>query len=161
MNDSQDRLTRMIAKLRSRGMRLTPQRMAILKILASSEDHPSVERIYEQLREDMPTISLATVYKTVNLLKDLGEVLELGFGDDSNRYDGNIPYPHPHLVCVQCKQITNLQIDTLIEMPLAVSRETGYQIVNHRLDFFGVCPRCQESMPEVAQHSKSAGQIMA
>jgi Fur family peroxide stress response transcriptional regulator len=150
MNDPQDRLIRMIAKIRSRGMRVTPQRMAILKILASSKGHPSVERIYEQLRKDMPTISLATVYKTVHLLKELGEVLELGFGDDSNRYDGNIPFPHPHLVCVYCREIINLEIDNLIDMPLAVSRETGYQIVNHRLDFFGVCPRCQESMPKSA-----------
>ena len=55
--------------------------------------------------QNLPTTSLATVYKTVALIKELGEVLELAFGDGSNRYDGNKPYPHPHVVCIKCKTI--------------------------------------------------------
>jgi Fur family peroxide stress response transcriptional regulator len=79
----------------------------------------------------------------VTLLKELGEVLELGFGDGSNRYDGNKPYPHPHLVCIACKKIIDPPIDALNEMAEEMARRTGYQIVNHRLDFFGICPACK------------------
>ena len=79
--------------------------MAVLKILAESEQHPSVEQIYDRMKPDLPMTSLTTVYKTVALLKEMGEVLELGFSDDSNRYDGSRPYPHPHLICIKCRKI--------------------------------------------------------
>ena len=89
MEDSGVRLEKMIQKLREHDHRITPQRLAILNVLAASEGHPSVEQIYARVKTDFPTTSLATVYKNVSLMKSLGEVLELGFSDDSNRYDGN------------------------------------------------------------------------
>ena len=91
----EQRLNQMLSKLKEHEFRLTPQRLAVLKVLAVSEGHPTVERIYETVRAEFPTTSIATIYKTVNLLKQLNEVLELGFPDGSNRYDGNKPYPHP------------------------------------------------------------------
>jgi Fur family peroxide stress response transcriptional regulator len=118
--------------------------MAVLKILAASQGHPSVEQIYNQVKSDFPMTSLGTIYKTVGLLKEMGEVLELGFSDDGNRYDGNKPYPHPHLVCIKCKSILDPEIPTLAILPQEVGAKTGYQIVSHRLDFYGICPRCQE-----------------
>jgi Fur family peroxide stress response transcriptional regulator len=136
------RLGQMIAKLKERDCRITPQRMAVLKVLAESTGHPTVEQIYAQIQADFPTTSLATVYKTVTLLKEMGEVLELGFGDGGNRYDGNKPYPHPHLICTECGEICDLEIAALDEVPRHVMQETGYQIVSHRLDFYGICPRC-------------------
>jgi Fur family peroxide stress response transcriptional regulator len=117
--------------------------MTVLKILAASEGHPSVERVYEQIKPDFPMTSLATVYKTVTLLKEMGEVLELGFGDGSNRYDGNKPYPHPRLICTQCGAIKDLEVSGLSDVPRQVAQDTGYRIVSHRLDFFGICPKCQ------------------
>lgn len=87
------RLDEIIDKLRERECRITPQRVAILKILLDSCDHPSVEEVYEQVRINFPTTSLATVYKTVNLLKEIGEILEIGFADGSNRYDATSPTP--------------------------------------------------------------------
>jgi Fur family peroxide stress response transcriptional regulator len=143
MADSQARLDEMITRLKERGHRLTPQRMAVLKILAADEGHPSVEQIYERVKADFPMTSLATIYKTVTLLKEMGEVLELGFSDDSNRYDGNKPYPHPHLICTQCRNIVDPQVVTLSELPQKVAQSTGYRIVSQRLDFFGICPQCQ------------------
>ena len=89
MTDQKTRLDQMISKLREREYRITPQRLAILKILAVSKGHPSVEKIYAQVKKDFPTTSLATVYKTLIVMKEVGEVLELGFSDDSNRYVGN------------------------------------------------------------------------
>jgi Fur family peroxide stress response transcriptional regulator len=143
MADPKIRINQMVQKLRERGCRITPQRLAVLKILAVSEGHPSVEQIYEQVKPDFPTTSLATVYKTVSLSKELGEVLELGFSDGRNRYDGNKPYPHPHVVCIQCKKIIDPDLSSLADVADELAQETGFRIVNHRLDFFGICPDCQ------------------
>jgi Fur family peroxide stress response transcriptional regulator len=133
----------MIQKLRAQDHRITPQRLAILRVLADSEGHPSVEQIYARVKTDFPTTSLATVYKNVSLMKSLGEVLELGFSDDSNRYDGNKPYPHPHLVCTDCKKIIDPDLSMLQDLTQELVQETGFQILNHRMDFFGICPECQ------------------
>jgi len=143
MADSQNRLDQMLAKLKTRNFRITPQRLAILKILASSEGHPSVEHIFSQVRENFTTTSLATIYKTVILLKQLNEVLELGFRDGSNRYDGNKPYPHPHVVCIRCKRILDPNLGSMPQLTAEAAQKTGFKIVDHRLDFFGICPECQ------------------
>ena len=137
------RLQQMVDKLRARDFRITPQRLAVLQVVASSEDHPSVEMIYEQVRARFPTTSLATVYKTVALLKELHEVLELGFPDRGNRYDGHRPYPHPHLICTRCGAIIDPDLSTLRDLTREVAAETGFQILTHRLDFFGICRKCQ------------------
>ena len=148
MTDPQTRLNEMISKLRQRDYRLTPQRMAVLNILAASKGHPSVEQIYEQVKVDFPMTSLATVYKTVTLLKEIGEVLELGFGNDSSRYDGNKPYPHPHLICTKCKRVFDPDVSGLSDLSQQVAQMTGFQITGHRLDFYGICPQCQEQENE-------------
>lgn len=144
MADPDLRLQELTDKLRQRGHRLTPQRMAVLKILVISEGHYSVSQIYDQVKAHFPMTSLATIYKTVNLLKEMGEVLELGFGDDDNRYDGNKPYPHPHLICVQCKGIIDPEIPSLVTLPHELGEKTGYQILSHRFDLYGICPQCQD-----------------
>ena len=137
------RIDEMLLKLKERDFRITPQRLAILKILATSEGHPSVDDIYREVKAEFPTTSLATVYKTIALLKEINEVLELSFPGGSNRYDGNNPVPHPHAICVKCKKIMDpelMNIDALIE---EMSRKTGYKIFYHELEFFGLCPECQ------------------
>jgi len=141
--DPQDRLETMIKKLRDLDFRITPQRLAVLKILAESKGHPSAEDIFKQVKPNFPTTSLATIYKTVHLLKEIGEVVELDFSEESNRYDGNKPYPHAHLVCTRCKTIMDADMATVENLAKALARKTGYQILNHRLDFFGICPRCR------------------
>jgi Fur family peroxide stress response transcriptional regulator len=141
--DHQNRLEAMLGRLKDRGMRITPQRLEVLRILAWSEGHPSVEDIHQQVTKVFPTTSLATTYKTVALLKELDEVLELGFGDGSNRYDGHKPYPHPHVICTRCKKILDPDLSMLTDMAEEVARETGFRIQTHRLDFFGLCPQCQ------------------
>ncbi len=116
--------------------------MGIAKILAKSHGHPSVEDIYDQIKTDFPTMSLATVYRNIVLIKSLGEVLELGFPDGSNRYDGNKPFPHPHVICIKCKKIVDPDLDSLDNMRKEVAAETDFKILNHRLDFFGICSNC-------------------
>lgn len=145
MADYEERFDAIVQKLKDHDHKLTPQRLAIARIVARSVGHPSIERIYEQLRDDFPTMSLATVYRTVMLLKGLGEVLELGFPDGSNRYDGNKPYPHPHIICVKCSKIMDPDLPAFKDMTKRVSGATGFEILTHRLDFFGVCPDCRKS----------------
>ena len=147
MPTPQKRLDELIAKLKTRGYRLTPQRIAILKILAASAGHPSVDQVFESVKVDFPTTSLATVYKTVTLLKEMGEILELGFGNEGNRYDGNKPYPHPHLICLKCKSILDPDVSRLSDLMHQVAQMTGFQVTGHRLDFYGICPQCQSSEP--------------
>ena len=144
MKSSQDRLDEILTKLRQRECRITPQRLAILNAFIQSDQHPSVEQVYDQVRINFPTTSLATVYKTVTLLKDVGEILEIGFADGRNRYDGKKPYPHPHLVCTQCNRIVDPEVTLLDRLASEVSQSTGYKIVSHQLEFFGICPACQK-----------------
>ena len=136
------RIDQMLSKLRDHDFRITPQRMAVLRVLAASEGHPTVETIYEKIRAEFPTTSLATIYKTVSLLKEINEVLELGFADGSNRYDGNKPFPHPHVICTKCKKIIDPDLSSLKDLTKEVAEETGFQIITHRLDFFGICRDC-------------------
>jgi len=138
------RFESIVQKLRDNGHKITPQRLAIVKILAKSDGHPSVETIHTQIKKDFPTMSLATVYRSIVLIKSLGEVLELGFPDGSNRYDGNKPFPHPHVICVRCKKIVDTVPDSLDDMKKEVALETDFKILNHRLDFFGICSTCRE-----------------
>lgn len=143
MADHTERYRTIVERLREAGHKLTPQRMAISKILAHSAGHHSVEDIYQQLQDDFPTMSLATVYRNILLIKSLGEVLELGFADGSNRYDGNKPYPHPHVICVKCKAIIYPDLESLKDMTAEVSAETGFTILSHLVDFFGICKACR------------------
>ena len=136
-------MTQMLSRLKSEDFRITPQRLLVIRILAESEGHPTVEQIYEEVKAEFPTTSLATVYKTISLLKEVNEILELGFPDGSNRYDGNKPFPHPHVICTKCKKITDPDLINLDDLSEKMSRKTGYRIFSHRLDFFGLCPDCQ------------------
>jgi Fur family peroxide stress response transcriptional regulator len=142
--DPQARFEELVNKLREREYRLTPQRIALLRLLAVSDRHPSASHLYDQIKDHFPTTSLATVYKTLNVLKEIDEVLELGFSDGDNRYDGNKPYPHPHLICINCQKILDPEVSLAQNLVREVAQSSGYQIVSHRLDFYGLCPDCQD-----------------
>lgn len=137
------RLDQMVKRLKDSDCRITPQRHAVLSVLAHSHDHPSAESIYDELFLHYPTMSLATVYKTLNLLKKEGEVLELEFSELGNRYDGKKPYPHPHVICTACGTIVDPSQLDLEQISQKMMEETGFKIMSHRLDFFGLCPDCQ------------------
>ena len=143
MTDSEARFTALMHRLGERHFRVTPQRVALLRLLAASEGHPSAADLYERLRAEFPTTSLATVYKTLTLLGELGEVLELGFSHDDNRYDGHRPYPHPHLICMRCHRIVDAQLPAGRDLEREVAQSSGFTIAGHRLDFYGLCPDCQ------------------
>ncbi|HNQ47010.1 MAG TPA: transcriptional repressor [Syntrophorhabdus sp.] len=138
-----ERYQAMVKKLKDNSHKLTPQRLAIIRILAGSENHPSVEDIYNLLHKRFPGISQATVYRNIMLIKSLGEVLEIGFAGASTRYDGIKPFPHPHVVCLKCNKIIDPELASLHDMTKEITDESGFEIVTFRLDFFGVCPECR------------------
>lgn len=129
-------------KLREQGHRLTPQRVAILQAVLSSHAHPTAEDIHRLVAAKFPMISLATVYKTMNVLKDLGEVSEIRVGGRGH-YEGNTT-PHAHMICINCGAIIDLPAEALAEMPEAALAETDFQAVRYKLEIHGLCPRCQK-----------------
>ncbi|NLE75318.1 MAG: transcriptional repressor [Chloroflexi bacterium] len=144
MSTVEEHLQELIAKLKGRGYRLTPQRMAILRVLMGSQEHLTADEIYQRVKADFPMTSLATVYKTVALLQELGELWEVGFGQESSHYDGSAPFSHAHIVCRRCKALTDVQPGALDSLDEDVARRTGYRDVRHRLEFYGLCPQCQQ-----------------
>lgn len=143
---AEKRLTALLDTLRLRGHRLTPQRAAILSALVRHTGHPTVDELHRLIQPDFPTTSLATVYKTIALLKDHGEVLELGVAESSSRYDGRRPRPHPHLVCTRCSQVldpdetSEAALHQLVEV---LAQQSGYRVETFRLELYGLCPACR------------------
>lgn len=151
MNAPTPRLAAMVDHLRRMGCRITPQRLEILRVLAESPAHPSAETVHHQVAALFPTMSLATVYKTIATLKRAGEILELEFSDRDNRYDGKRPEPHAHLVCHVCGAITDLELADLDAEARHLAAATGYRILSHRLEFYGICPACQQARPNATE----------
>ena len=141
-----DRLEHLLQQLRQRGCRLTPQRVAILRTVLNSPDHPTAEQIFNQVWDQFPMTSMATVYNTLSLLKDMGALLEIDLGHGGARYDGLNPQPHPHLICTQCQAILDTELPELASLQASVAQSTGFQITSHRFDFFGICPNCQHKL---------------
>ena len=139
------RLQEMKAALRERGVAVTRKRAKLLEVLLASDRHPSVSEIHEGVQATYPGTSLATIYNTIEILKETGQVLEIEFSASANRYDGRIPVSHPHLVCLQCEKVEDMQ-NTATHDPLeSVSQATGYDIVRLRTDYYGTCPECLEA----------------
>ena len=145
MTDMYATIDPLLKQMKAAGHRMTPQRQAILEVLTTSDAHPTVDQIYERVRVDFPMTSRATVYKTISLAKEMGAVMELEFSQGSNRYDGKRPYPHPHVICTKCKQVMDADDLEIADLKQQIIRKTGYRIVNHRIDFFGICPDCQKA----------------
>jgi Fur family transcriptional regulator, peroxide stress response regulator len=138
------RVDDLVRQLRARGHRLTPQRLAVLRVLADSTDHPSAEQVYQRLRPTYPMLSPATVYKTIDVLKAMGQILELEFREGANRYDVNIPVSHPHLVCTSCGRLEDFDVAELDRLAERAAAATGFRVLRHRLDFYGLCPACRD-----------------
>lgn len=143
MTDPKIRFAELIAALKERDFRLTPQRIELVRLIAASEGHPSAAQFYERIKQQFPTMSPATVYKTLALLRDMGQVLEIDLRDDSH-YDGNHPQPHPHLICIRCNQIIDGEGVFETSAVRKLEQSTGYRILRSQVLFYGICPNCQE-----------------
>mgnify|MGYP001455399023 FL=1 len=125
-------------------IRKTKQRDLILKTLKNTDTHPTADWIYEQVKKEMPNISLGTVYRNLGMLKDLGEIIELNCGNKYSRFDGN-PENHYHFVCTECEKVIDIKgcpVDE--ELDLCVARENDVEVFYHRTEFYGLCPDCKK-----------------
>ena len=148
-SDLAARLAEMKAALRERGVAVTRKRAKLLEVLLASDRHPSVSEIHEGVKAAYPGTSLATIYNTIEILKETGQVLEIEFSASANRYDGRIPISHPHLVCLQCEKVEDMD-DSAPHSHYTldrVSQTTGYDIVRLRTDYYGTCPECLDASP--------------
>lgn len=128
--------------LREKGFKVTPQRLAIYNMLASSKNHPNAEMIFNDLQATYPTMSLATVYKTMEILKEIGLVQILNAGEDSFRYDADTN-DHPHVRCMTCGQVEDIEHIEYSEFLGQVAKGTNYQLMGQQFYFYGICPSCQ------------------
>jgi len=142
MTDPKVRFDELIAKLRENNFRLTPQRVELVRLIASSEGHPSAAQLYAKIKTQFPTMSPATVYKTLAMLKEMNQVFEIDLRDDSH-YDGNRPIPHPHLICMKCNKIVDGDLDIDLSSIKRLEETSGYQIVRPQIVFYGLCPNCK------------------
>jgi Fur family peroxide stress response transcriptional regulator len=120
--------------------RKTPQRLAVMEFLEGNSSHPSAEEIYSALKKNFPTLSLATVYNTLEALRDLGKVVEVG-GDSSKKRFDPVTESHHHLICVKCKKI--LDIPEKFNPVLTEDEKQGFQVIRSRVEFYGLCPQCR------------------
>jgi Fur family peroxide stress response transcriptional regulator len=136
-------MNRLIVGLKQAGLRLTPQRVAICKVLAESKDHPTAMMIYHQLLPQFPTLSLATVYKTLNVLKSMGLVHAIGdAGDGAEHFDADLT-PHINLVCVRCHRVVDFDEQLVQEIQHIVEQRSGYEVQGARIVYYGLCPDCR------------------
>ena len=130
--------------LKKAGMSLTPQRLAICRLLSGSNSHHTAASIYEQVHAQYPSLSMMTVYNTLNALVDLGAVTALGDArDDNAHYDGNT-FPHINLACISCHTIVDFDTPGAAELEGKVSSDSGFKVLGARLLFYGLCPACQK-----------------
>jgi len=142
MPDPEIRFDEMIQALKERDFRLTPQRVELVRLIAASERHPSAAQLYTQISAQFPTMSPATVYKTLALLKEMNQVIEIDLRDDRH-YDGNRPEPHSHLICMRCNKIMDGNLDIDYSAIRRLEETSGYQIVHPQITFYGLCPDCK------------------
>lgn len=136
-------------KLSERGYKMTPQRQEILRIFVEHADyhHMSAEDVYGILQKRESEIGLATVYRALDLLSELGILVKVEFGDGCARYELNTADPkihhHHHLICLKCKKVIEFEDDLLDDLEADIAKKSGFQILNHEVKFFGYCKDCQ------------------
>jgi Fe2+ or Zn2+ uptake regulation protein len=136
----------------TREPRLTPQRQAVLTTLESATDHPTAAELFERVRQSVPGIGPATVYRTLALLVSQGLAQELSLGDGSAaRYDGNTAC-HDHLVCSSCGAASDIESALPAQLLQQMTTRTGYAITRYDLQFHGLCPTCQKSDQQEESH---------
>jgi Fur family peroxide stress response transcriptional regulator len=128
-------------KLKRFGLRATPQRLAILAFLEGNTSHPSAEEIFRELKPRLPSLSLATVYGTLEVLRREGEIQELTIDSERKRFDPD-PKPHNHFLCRSCGRVYDLPV----ELPALTPPRNieGFWVETFTVDFYGLCPACQK-----------------
>ncbi len=129
-------------KFKDIGIKLTPQRLAVLGYLEGNTDHPSAEEIYQALQMKYPTMSFATVYTTLSTLKQKGWLSEITIDSGKKRFDPNTS-DHNHLICTTCKKVVDIPIEFNVALPEAAACD--FLITGSHVEFFGICPDCRNN----------------
>lgn len=129
-------------KYKEIGLKLTPQRLAILNYLKGNKNHPSADDIYTHVSKRFPTMSFATVYNTLEALRKKGNVIELTIDPAKKRFDPNTE-PHHHLICLKCSRIVDIYGDFKLDVPNG--QQEGFELIGNHIEFYGICPRCKKS----------------
>jgi Fur family peroxide stress response transcriptional regulator len=130
-----------IEALRKKGYKATPQRIAICRFALNSRDHPTAQKVYDEVKKIYPTVSLAIVYKTLEVLKNLDLIQEINLPQGQARFD-SYTKPHINLICLQCGDIADLDDTTAIEIAGKVAAAAKFKPKGQRIDIFGICRRC-------------------
>ena len=132
----------LVDRLRARTVRVTPQRLAIAEAVLNSTDHPTVQQIYERVRNNFPSMTLATIYSTLGVLERNGLIQELPF-ERMSRYEPNMD-PHVNLVCIGCENVMDADAgqEAVVRLKNRIVNESDFQIAWQRVDFYGWCPNC-------------------
>ncbi|MCY4412553.1 MAG: Fur family transcriptional regulator [Caldilineaceae bacterium] len=137
-----------IETLRRAGLRVTSQRVAVCEFLANTDRHPTTSQVYEEVRKTHPEISQATVYNTLNTLRDLGAIVEISAGTDHTHYETD-PSPHINIICLRCHQIADLQESLAPDMLMDnIFKSTGFRATTLQVQVSGFCPACQQAKRE-------------
>ncbi len=131
----------LIKELKSNSCKITPQRIAVYQTIKDSVDHPNAEAVFKKLYPAYPTMSLATVYKSLELFSKLGLVQVINIGENSFRYDGRIE-DHQHIICTHCSKIEDLNNSIFEDLPSKVADTSNYHINKQQLCFYGICSDC-------------------
>ena len=142
MSHSEKLDTSIIQALRKKGYKATPQRIAVCRFALSSREHPSVQRIHKEVKEIHPTVSLATVYKTLQILTEIGLIQELDFPKSQARFDSYVE-PHINLVCLRCGKIRDVDDPAAREMVAGIAAAAEFTRTGQRLDVYGICKMCR------------------
>lgn len=118
------------------GLKMTGPRKTILKVLSEATDHPSVESVYERAKEVDPSISIATVYRTLNMLDELDLVTRHEFNESFSRYEANMEHHH-HLIDLETGKVVEFQNEALEKLKMKIAEELGYELIDHRLELYG------------------------
>jgi len=132
----------LFALFRKNGYKVTTQRLAIYKFILPRGDHPSAEQIYQGLKNDYPTISLGTIYKTLHLLKKIGLIQELGLNEGSVRYEPDMEV-HINLVCTQCGKIHDYKPENIENIWHNLISKLNFKPTGQRIDIYYECAACK------------------
>ena len=124
-------------------MKYSRQRELVLAEVKSSREHPTADMVYAALKADNPSLSLGTVYRTLNLLAQMGQIHKIGMPGGSDRFDGRTD-EHYHMLCQKCGRVYDVQLDTLSELDGQIQSQTGFLVHSHDLIVRGVCRACQQ-----------------
>lgn len=149
----EDRLQEWKQVLEARGVRLTPQREAILRYLAGARSHPTAHQVYQAVRANFPHVGKATVYNTLNLMARLGLLTELKREDGAVRYETDIS-PHANLICLRCGQVEDAPL--LVPVQVGTPEDGTFQVHHVRVDVHGYCARCQREMTQNEEAEKTS-----